>query len=193
MGRQVPHMRFAIVLSLASCAIAAQTPLPELRVEPTEAGSVIFVKNVHTQPLTGFSLELVGYPGSSWRYREDLLAEPLPPKAERKFPVNNMLVGAAPDYVKVQAALYVDGSSAGTPEKVAQLRDNRKARLETARELIRRLEEAQSSSTSKDKLIAGLKQWARGHAFAALIDDTVTRLNEGSIDAALETLRKIVR
>jgi len=154
---------------------------------------VIFVKNVHTQPLTGFSLELADYPGSSWGYREDLLAEHLPPKAERKFPVSSMLVGATPDYVKVQAALYADGSSAGTPEKVAQLRDNRKARLETARELIRRLEEAQSSSTSKDKLIAGLRQWARGHTFAALINDTITRLNEGSIDAALGALRKIVR
>ena len=71
-----------------------------------------------------------------------------------------MTVGAVPDYVKMQAALYASGTSAGVPEKIAQLIDRRRVMLETIRQLIGRLEKARSESTPKSEVVAALKQWA---------------------------------
>jgi hypothetical protein len=71
-----------------------------------------------------------------------------------------MTVGAVPEYVKIQAALYADGASSGIPEKVTQLIERRRFSLETLRALIERLEKAQSASTPKASLMADLKQWA---------------------------------
>src|SRR6266853_46119 len=125
-------MRFALSIAVAFCAIAAQAPLPELRVEPAGGGSVMHVRNVYSQPLTAFLVELVGYPGSSFTYwHEAMGSDAIPAAAEKTFRVQNMLIGAAPDYVKMQAALYADGSSSGVPEKIAQLIARRSATLKT--------------------------------------------------------------
>src|SRR5258708_40278113 len=62
-----------------------------------------------------------------------------------------MTVGAVPDYVKLQAAIYADGTASGIPEKAAQLIARRRVMLETTRELIRRLEKG------ADK--AALNEW----------------------------------
>src|SRR5450759_1422217 len=154
-------MKFAIPLILAVSASAAEVPLPELRIEPSGGGSIIHIRNVYTQPLSAFLLELVDYPGSSYSYSQDSVPSGgIPAGVEKTFPVSNMLVGAAPDYVKVQAALYEDGASSGIPEKIAQLIGRRTSTLETTREVIRRIEKAQSSGTSKASLIADLRQWA---------------------------------
>ncbi|MEO7143197.1 MAG: hypothetical protein ABI165_06790 [Bryobacteraceae bacterium] len=140
-------------------AMAAQPPLPELRVEPTGGGSILYVKNVSNQPLTAFLIELVDYPGSSFAHSEDLIgADAIAPGAEKRFPVTSMTVGAVPEYVKVRAAIYADGSSAGLPEKIAQLVERRRVRLQTTRELIRRLQKARDAGTSKPELLADLKQ-----------------------------------
>lgn len=71
-----------------------------------------------------------------------------------------MTIGAVPEYVKVQAALYSDGTSSGIPEKIAQLVERRRFALETLRTLLARLEKAQSAGTPKASVIADLKQWA---------------------------------
>ena len=71
-----------------------------------------------------------------------------------------MTVGAVPDYVKIRAALYAGGATAGVPEKIAQLLDRRRATLETIRQLAGRIEKAQAGGTAKSDLLAGLKQWA---------------------------------
>lgn len=144
------------------CAASAQTPLPELRVEATDGGSVLHVRNSHTQPLTAFLIELVGYPGSAFSLWHDEPSEPIAAGAERAFPITNMTVGAVPEYVKMQAAIYTDGSTAGPSEKPAQLVERRRSRLVTMRELILKLEEAQSAGTPVDAVTAGINEWSEG-------------------------------
>lgn len=150
-------------LSLLALPVAAQVPLPELRIEPTAGGSIFFVKNVASQPLTAYLIELVDYPGSSFTYfRDELVSEgPIAPAAEKRIPVANMTVGAVPDYVKIQAALYAGGTSSGDPAKVAQIVERRRFLLETSHELTRRLEQAQKAGSSKEALVGDLKQWTQ--------------------------------
>ncbi len=148
---------FALLAAMAP--LAAQS-LPELRTEAVSGGSVFYVKNISPQPLTAYLIELVDYPGSSYSLFQDDVAAPVAPGAEKRIPVSNMTVGAAPEYVKITAALYADGSSAGTPEKVALVVQWRKATLETTREAIGRLEKAKQSGTAKAAVVAEWKQWA---------------------------------
>src|SRR5260370_16091535 len=136
----LPRALTAIILALP--AAAAEVPLPELRIEPTTGGSIFHVKNVSPQPLTGWLIELVDYPGSSYSLWADEVSEPIPPGVEKRIPVSNMTVGAVPDYVKIQAAIYADGTTSGIPAKVTQFIDRRRAVLDTTRELIRRIESA---------------------------------------------------
>jgi len=60
---------------------------------------------------------------------------------------------------KVRAALYADGSTAGVPEKIAQLKDRRRTMLETVRQVIARIESVQDDA-AKAGLPAGLRRWA---------------------------------
>jgi hypothetical protein len=153
--------KFAVVLLAAIPALAAQMPLPELRIEPTAGGSIFHIKNNSPEALNAYLIELVDYPGSSYSFWQDeTVAESIPPNGEKHIQVANMTVGAVPDYVKMQAALYAGGTSAGIPEKVAQLLDRRRGMLETTRQLIARIEKAQAEGTPKSELAAGLKQWA---------------------------------
>jgi hypothetical protein len=188
-------MKFAISLLFAVTATAAVVPLPELRIEPSGGGSVIHIRNVYSQPLSAFLLELVDYPGSSFSYSHDSVPSGgIPAGVEKTFPVSNMTVGAAPDYVKVQAALYEDGASSGIPEKIGQLIGRRAATLEATREAIRRIEKAQSSGTSKASLIAELRVWAESRTSATasrtVINDAIGHLEERSIEATLAELRR---
>ncbi len=134
-------------------AFAHAAELPELRTEPTGGGSIFHVKNTSSQPLTAYLIELVGYPGSSYSlWQDEISGEPISPGGEKQIHVVNMTVGAVPDYVKLQAAIFADGSTAGVPEKVAQFIERRKAVLQTTRELIGRLEKGATK--------ADLQQWA---------------------------------
>lgn len=152
--------RFAAVMLLALPAFA-QMPLPELRTEPTDGGSIFHIKNTSKVALTAYLIELVDYPGSSYSlWQDETVAEPIPPQGERRIQVVNMTVGAVPDYVKMRAALYAGGGTAGIPEKVAQLLDRRRATLETTRQAIARLEKAQDEATPKAELVTALKHWA---------------------------------
>jgi len=196
-----------IFLFLSFAGAAAQTPLPELRIEPTTGGSIFYVRNVTAQTLTGYLIELVDYPGSSYSlWQDEIMGQPIAPGAEKRIPVANMTVGAVPDYVKIRAALYADGSSAGLPEKVDQFVARRRAMLETARALIARIEKAQAAGTGQTALMADLKQWAesmqpagKGNrnstaaisqaAARSMVVDSVARLATGSIDEMLGTLR----
>ena len=195
-----------LVLLVAALPAAAQL-VPTLRVEPAAGGSVFFVKNTAAQPVTAYLIELVGYPGSSYSFWQDKNgAELIPAGGEQRIPVANMTVGAVPEYVKMEAAIFADGSTAGVPEKVAQLTARRRAVLSTTRELVRRLETARSAGTAKPALIAELEQWSNSlepsarsrrvsqasiDAAAARerIGETVGKLNGGGIDDALGQLR----
>jgi len=145
------------ILLMAPLLAAAAQPLPQLRTEAVTGGSVFHVKNAAAQPLTVVLIELLGYPGSSYWLAQDVA---IPPGVEALIPVGNMIVGAAPDYVKVTAALYADGSSAGDPAKVAMLEARRKTIADTAKEAVRRIEEARQAGKDKAAIAAGLKEWA---------------------------------
>src|SRR6266487_2139338 len=112
-------MKLSIALLVALSLTAADPPLPGLRVEPAPRGSVLYVRNVHSQALTAFLVELVDYPGSRFSYSTDeVTGEGISPGVEKAIPVSSMLVGAvSPEYVKVQAALYADGQTSGDPGK----------------------------------------------------------------------------
>ena len=200
--------KFATVLFVALPAIAAaQMPLPELRTEPTAGGSIFYIRNNSPQPLNAYLIELVDYPGSSYSlWQDETVADPIPPKGEKRIQVANMTVGAVPDYVKMQAALYAGGTTAGIPEKVAQLLDRRRSMLETTRQLIGRMEKAQAGGTAKAALVADLKRWAdtlqpagKGNrnspaavnqaAARTLIASTAARLDAQSLAESLTVLR----
>ncbi len=176
----------AAALLLASPFAAAQTPVPQLRTEPTGGGSIFHVRNVSSQPLTAFLIELVDYPGSSYSFFEDdVTSGGMPPGTEKRIPVANMTVGAVPDYVKIQAALYADGSSSGADGKVAQLVQRRRFVLQTTRELIARLEKAQSSNLPASSAIGELKQWADSMQPAAKGRTSQKSINESAAKALI--------
>jgi hypothetical protein len=202
----MPVRTLAAFAFLAVSATAAQLPLPELRTEPTDGGSFFTIRNVSSQLLTGYLIELVNYPGSSYAlWQDEIASEPIPPGGEKRIRVANMTVGAVPDHVKLQAALYADGSSAGIPEKVAQFVERRRFSLETTRELIRRVEKAQAAGAPKTTVVADLKQWSDSMpppsranrnsqaainqaAAKALIADTVARMDAQSVQDTLTVL-----
>ena len=176
----------------------AQSPLPELRTEPTDGGSVFRIRNISSQPLTAYLIELVNYPGSYYALWQDEIASAIPPGGEKRIPVTNMTVGAVPDYVKLQAALYADGSSSGAPEKVAQFIERRRFTLDITRQLIARLEKGASN--------AELKTWAESFpaptrsnrtsqtavnntAARTLILDTAAKLDQQTPAAVVTPLR----
>jgi hypothetical protein len=199
--------RFVAALTIAVSAAFAQAPLPGLRVEPTDGGSILYVKNGSAQPLTAFLVEMLHYPGSYYAlWQDDVASEPIPPGVERRIPVTNMTIGAAPEYVKLEAALFADGTSSGVPGKVTQLVERRRFVLETTRDLAGRLEKARSAGTAKDEVVAELNKWAdsfppptrsnrtsqaavNNAAAKSLIEDTAAHLKDGSLDAVLAQLR----
>lgn len=148
----MPFHKLAAILLMALPAAAAEVPLPQLRIEPTGGGSIFYIHNAASQPLTAYLIELVNYPGSYYAFWQDDVTKPLAPGADLRIRVGNMIVGAAPDYVKMRAALFADGSSSGIPEKVTALIERRRSLLTTTRELIGRLETGASAPD--------LKQWA---------------------------------
>lgn len=203
----IPKIAFAL---LAGAAALAAAELPALRTEAVSAGSVFYVKNRASQPLTAYLIELVDYPGSSFTLFQDELAAPIAPGAEKRIPVTNMTVGAAPEYVKITAVVYADGATAGDPAKVALIEARRKASLETSRELIARLEKAKAAGTPKAEVTAALKQWSAsletatrtrrmtaasvGQAAARLaISNAVAKVESGSVDDALAEARAAER
>lgn len=151
----------AASLLLALSAAAADPPLPELRIEPKTGGSIFYVKNPSSQALTAYVIELVDYPGSSFGYWQDeIVTEPIAPGKEKRIEVPNMTVGAVPDYVKMQAAIYADGTTAGVPGKVEALVARRRFMLLTVQDMIRRMERAVETNASKEVTAGSLKQAA---------------------------------
>jgi len=117
-----------------------------------------------------------------------------------------MTVGAAPEYVKVQAAIYADGATAGVPERIAQLLDRRRFLLDTTRELIRRIEKAKADGWNKVAVESDLRQWSDSlppqgrqrqvtqqsidqQAGRERIAETISALNAQSFDEVVAKLR----
>jgi hypothetical protein len=155
-------VKTGLLFVLSAAFAVAESPLPELRVEPAVQSSILFVKDAASQPpLTAFLVELVGYPGSYYQlWEDDITSGPVEPGVEKRIPISNMTVGAVPNYVKLTAAIYADGTSAGAPEKVAQLVERRKAMLVATRDLIARLDGARGANKTAATLASELKQEA---------------------------------
>lgn len=179
----MPFRTLAIQLLLA-LPVAAQ--LPDLRIEPTAGGSIFYVKKTSAQPLTGWLIELVDYPGSSYSLWQDDLAAPLAPGGEKRIPITNMTVGAVPDYVKMQAAVYADGTTAGVPEKVTSLIERRRYILQTTRDLIRRFETTPGAAA----LTADLKSWMASLQSGRRVTQATINQNAG-IGIIQEALTKL--
>jgi hypothetical protein len=186
-------MKLTFAFLAALSLVAADPPLPGLRVEAAPAGSVIYVRNVYSQPLIAFLVELVDYPGSSFSHSTDEVGgEGIPAGVEKAYPVRSMLVGAvSPEYVKVRAAVYADGSASGNPESIKLFIDRRKTRLETTRELIRRIGIAQSNGTLKPGIVESLKQWSAslGPVSQQAVARAIGDLEQLSIEAAVSNLK----
>ena len=189
------------IVACFALACFGQVPWPDLHTDAVDAGSVFRVKNNHSAPLVAYSIELVGYPGSFYTFIVDEMnGQPVKPGEERASRVQNMTVGAVPDYVKLTAALYGDGSSAGEPAKVAALVERRKAMLEAVRGVIERI------TAAKDKrvLIAELNAWAdtivppgkatrnsNQNGARALVADAAAALETLSLEGELAQLNKL--
>jgi hypothetical protein len=204
---KLPCVTPALLFTLSAAAAVAQAPLPELRVEPATGASILYVRDPPAQPpLTAFLVELVHYPGSYYQlWEDDIATQPIAPGVEKRIPISNMTVGAVPNYVKLMAALYADGTSSGVPEKVTQLIARRRATLQATRDLIARLEKAKAAGTPAPAAAADLKQWADTlpaltkstqnsqpaidqSAAKTLINETAARLEAHSLDDAISTL-----
>lgn len=203
----MPLGKLAVFLWIPLWTAVAQSPSPALQVEATNGGSILIVRNVAAQPLTGFLIELLNYPGSYYAlWQDDITSEPIAAGAEQKTQVSNMTIGAVPDYVKIENALYADGTSSGAPDKVALLLERRRFTLQTLQEVIERLQKAQENSIGKDSLIMNLKQWAdsmqpvgkskrysqsdiNNAAARGLIESAVKSLGAHSVSETLSELR----
>lgn len=195
----------SLLITLAVCS--AQSNLPELKVDASDGGSVLRVRNTASQPVVAFMIELVNYPGSWFAFWQDeTTAEPIKPGEERRIPITNMTVGAAPEYVKMQAAVFADGSTAGVPERVPVLVERRKQLLATVTELVARLSKAEAAGQSGAAAAEDVKKWAdsiagptrsnrakqEGIVAAAVkgrIEAAAVALERGSVPAVLAKLR----
>ena len=188
------------MIGAATFAIA-QAPLPQLRVEPALQSSILFVKDAPTQPpLTAFLVELVHYPGSYYQLWDDgLMTEPVAPGAEKRIPISNMTVGAVPDYVHLTAAIYADGTSAGTPEKITQLIERRKALLAATRELIGKLQKVNAGELKQQaEALPALTRSTQNSqpainqsAVKTLTAETAAQLGSHSVEETVTWLRAI--
>jgi hypothetical protein len=163
------------MLTFLLWTVVVQAPVPELKVEATDGGSALVIRNSHpTSMLTAYLVELVDYPGSTWAFSQDELAagtEPLAAGKTRRIPIHNMTVGAAPDYVKMRAALYSDGSAAGEADKVAQLKARRALLHAAIREAL-----AANPGELKTKIDAiALSNNKRNRANPEVVDNAVRR------------------
>jgi hypothetical protein len=153
--------RFAATLMLALPLFAADAPKPDLKIEPMAGGSTLIIKNGYSKPLNAFLIELVDYPGSNYSSTYDLLGpDAIPAGAEKKINVTNMTIGAVPEHVKLEAAIYEDGTTVGAPEKVKHILDIRRARLQNTREIVQRIEKDKKDGKDKDAVVADLREWA---------------------------------
>jgi hypothetical protein len=152
--------RLIATLLLTIPVIAADAPMPDLKVVPEEAGTAFTVKNTYSQPLAAIHIEIVDPPGESYAFtRDELGPNAIAPGTEKTIRVASLVPGTAPDHVKILAAVYQDGAVVGAPDKVKHILDLRRGRLENTREIIQRIEKDQKDGKDKDAIVADLRQW----------------------------------
>jgi hypothetical protein len=139
-------VKLALLASISISLWAIEPRLPEIRIEPKVGGSVIYIRNPTTQPLTAICLAVTERP-----FWEDEIREPIPPNGEKRIEFDH------PGTVTVQAAIYADGTTAGDKTLVGPLLEIRRLTLTKARDLIKALQKAQQLNTPKATVVGDLK------------------------------------
>jgi hypothetical protein len=177
-------------------AAIAQTACPEVKAEPVENGSLIYLRHNEAQPLTGFLIEIVDYPGNRFVYMKDeLFGASLAAGEERRIVVNSLMPGTVTDYLKVTAAVYADGATCGKAEKVKLIIDARRQQRELNREIISRIRKAVSAGDSTESLTTGLTGWALStstvsSAVIARVVEQLKRTSTGKVLGALDMVEQ---
>jgi hypothetical protein len=173
-----------MLIDLAVFALLASPP--EVTAEPRGEGSVIRVRNTGTQHLTAFLVEIVDYPGNEFGMQWDEgCLETVAPGAEKQVVVESMMPGTVPDYLRVRAGVYADGSTFGEASKVNQIVSSRRLRLKLTRDLIDRVEKGRSGT--RESLWSDLKSVGQSNRIAGGI---LRRLHGRSADEMLVVLRR---
>lgn len=170
-------------------AVGAEAPLPALHAEPVAEGSALRIRNTGTAPLTAFVIEMVGYPGSRFRMAQDeVWGKPIPPGAEREYRVGSLMPGTVPDYLKVRAAIYADGSTAGTPDQIALLIDDRRRRLRGLRAILAHIAGDNRADLEAARLAADLSGWKESMEpeLRFVADIVISRLKNSSTANVVE-------
>ena len=147
-------MKLGLLLLGGAALLAAETPLPELRIETREGRCAVFLRNNYPEPLTAFQIELRGSPQPAYTSVDQYASGGIAPGAERRLSVADPDACATPGRVRVYGAVYADGSVAGDAEPLLA---TRKATLLSLREGLRRIEAGRG--LPKAKLIAEIEAW----------------------------------
>lgn len=140
-------------------ATAVEPPLPTLRAEPVEEGSAIWVRNTAPAPLTAFVIEIVDYPGTNFGVvRDEIWGKPIAAGEERELRVSSLMPGTVPKYLKVRAAIYADGTTAGEAEKIVMLLDERRKRLRAIRAVLARIA-GMPAGAGETAIMEDLQRW----------------------------------
>ena len=132
-----------------------------MEADPAAGASILRVKNTYSQPLAALFIEVVDSPDGSYSFtRDELGPGAIAAGTEKVIKVANPLAGESPQLTKVSAAIYEDGATFGTPEKLKHILDLRRARLSNTREIIQRIEADQKAGKDKDAIVADLRTWA---------------------------------
>ncbi|HYP05521.1 MAG TPA: hypothetical protein VER03_04730 [Bryobacteraceae bacterium] len=151
-------MRLLVLAAGCLLATAAEPPLPSLAAEPVRDGSAIRIRNTATVPLSAFIVEIVDYPGNRFRMVQDeLWGQPIASGQQREYRTAALMPGAVPEYLKVQAAIYSDGTTAGQLTHIAILLDGRRISLRGIRAVLDRVSSA--SPLENAHIIASLQAW----------------------------------
>jgi hypothetical protein len=185
-----------IVIALFACFVPVMSaaPCPEVNAEPFKDGSLIRIRHDQPQVLTAFLIEIVDYPGNRFAHLEDeLFRDSIPAGKERRLVVSSLMPGTVPDYLKVTAAIYGDGTVCGTLEKVKLILDARRENLQQTREIIGRIQKAQTSQGSTASLTAELRARAQSASpsVKGVFSHVADQLDRVSLHEVLRSLRVV--
>lgn len=173
---------YATLHLLALVLAPPEAPLPELHVEAVPAGSILRVRNIHSEPLAACFVRMVDYPGGRFEFLHDSLElEAIPAGGERRFEVTSMLAGVAADYLRVVAAVYLDGTVTGGAPEIARILAARRERLKSFREALQCIETGKRKGASEQEVRSNLARVAEAST-ARDLSILLNRLKEESLD-----------
>jgi hypothetical protein len=200
-----------VLLLLSISLLAADPPLPTLRVSMTSDGPVVWLKNIYSQPLSAFTIEAHSYDASGKSKTNvmamDLIPVELSGNSERRLTIPAASVGAVAENGKITSAIYADKTTAGEADKIKILREAGGGRLSVVREIVARIDAAIAAGKDKDWILADLKAWSDSLTTAPAappaldsrtkagirrqVPISVKQIEARGVDAELANLKKI--